>query len=84
MFRILGWCYLWFLPFLQINAQDDFGVLEGNWSGNYANGVSPTAWSGSVDILRKYHKEGGNPVKYGQCWVFSGVTTTGMCVSVLP
>ncbi|XP_067110035.1 LOW QUALITY PROTEIN: protein-glutamine gamma-glutamyltransferase K [Osmerus mordax] len=59
-----------------INAQDDFGVLEGNWSGDYADGVSPTAWSGSVDILRKYHKEGGNPVKYGQCWVFSGVTTT--------
>uniref|UniRef100_A0AAY4AVC8 Protein-glutamine gamma-glutamyltransferase K n=1 Tax=Denticeps clupeoides TaxID=299321 RepID=A0AAY4AVC8_9TELE len=59
-----------------INSPDDQGVLEGNWSGNYAGGTSPTAWSGSVDILRKYYKEDGMPVKYGQCWVFSGVTTT--------
>uniref|UniRef100_A0AAY5KF82 Protein-glutamine gamma-glutamyltransferase K n=1 Tax=Esox lucius TaxID=8010 RepID=A0AAY5KF82_ESOLU len=59
-----------------INSPDDSGVLAGNWSGNYAGGVSPTAWSGSVDILKKYSQEGGMPVKYGQCWVFSGVTTT--------
>lgn len=59
-----------------INSPDDRGVLEGNWSGNYASGTPPTAWSGSVDILRRYHKEGGAPVKYGQCWVFSGVTTS--------
>ncbi|XP_028284183.1 protein-glutamine gamma-glutamyltransferase K [Parambassis ranga] len=59
-----------------INAQDDFGVLVGNWSGNYSNGVSPAAWSSSVEILRKYHASNGTPVSYGQCWVFSGVTTT--------
>ncbi|XP_037643406.1 protein-glutamine gamma-glutamyltransferase K isoform X2 [Sebastes umbrosus] len=59
-----------------INAQDDFGVLVGNWSGNYADGVSPSAWSSSVEILRKYHSTNGTPVSYGQCWVFSGITTT--------
>uniref|UniRef100_A0A8C9SYC9 Protein-glutamine gamma-glutamyltransferase K n=1 Tax=Scleropages formosus TaxID=113540 RepID=A0A8C9SYC9_SCLFO len=59
-----------------INSLDDRGVLEGNWSGDYEEGTSPTAWSGSVDILKKYYAEGGTPVKYGQCWVFSGVTTT--------
>ncbi|KAG7524999.1 protein-glutamine gamma-glutamyltransferase K-like [Solea senegalensis] len=59
-----------------INAQDDSGVLVGNWSGKYADGVSPSAWSSSVEILRKYHTSNGKPVCYGQCWVFSGVTTT--------
>lgn len=61
----------------QINAQDDLGVLVGNWSGNYSDGVSPAAWSSSVDILKQYHSSDGVPVCYGQCWVFSGVTTTG-------
>ncbi|XP_061110395.1 protein-glutamine gamma-glutamyltransferase K-like [Conger conger] len=66
-----------------INSPDDRGVLEGNWSGDYADGTAPTAWSGSVDILKKYHDEGGMPVKYGQCWVFSGVTTTVLrCLGV--
>uniref|UniRef100_A0A8C8GUM4 Protein-glutamine gamma-glutamyltransferase K n=1 Tax=Oncorhynchus tshawytscha TaxID=74940 RepID=A0A8C8GUM4_ONCTS len=59
-----------------INSPDDCGILEGNWSGNYVGGTSPTSWSGSVDILNKYHKDGGAPVRYGQCWVFSGITTT--------
>uniref|UniRef100_A0A7N6C1B8 Protein-glutamine gamma-glutamyltransferase K n=1 Tax=Anabas testudineus TaxID=64144 RepID=A0A7N6C1B8_ANATE len=59
-----------------INAQDDFGVLVGNWSGDYSDGVSPSAWSSSVEILRNYHHSNGTPVSYGQCWVFSGVTTT--------
>ncbi|KAJ8357746.1 hypothetical protein SKAU_G00205400 [Synaphobranchus kaupii] len=59
-----------------INSPNDRGVLEGNWSGDYAGGTAPTSWSGSVDILKQYHQEGGTPVKYGQCWVFSGVTTS--------
>ncbi|XP_059200192.1 protein-glutamine gamma-glutamyltransferase K [Centropristis striata] len=59
-----------------INAQDDLGVLVGNWSGDYSDGVSPSAWSSSVEILRKYLSSRGTPVSYGQCWVFSGITTT--------
>ncbi|XP_053542090.1 protein-glutamine gamma-glutamyltransferase K isoform X1 [Ictalurus punctatus] len=59
-----------------VNSPDDQGVVEGNWSSNYANGTSPTLWNGSVEILRQYHRTGGKPVKYGQCWVFSGVTST--------
>ena len=62
---------------LQINSHDDGGVLMGNWSGDYAGGTPPTAWSGSVKILNNYYEGGGKTVKYGQCWVFSGVTTTG-------
>ena len=58
-----------------INEQDDGGVLVGNWSGDYADGARPTSWNGSVAILEQY-MEGKMPVKYGQCWVFSGVLTT--------
>lgn len=58
-----------------VNAPDDSGVLIGNWSGDYEGGTSPLDWSGSVDILQEYNKN-KTPVKYGQCWVFSGVVTT--------
>ncbi|XP_078483974.1 protein-glutamine gamma-glutamyltransferase K isoform X1 [Ciona intestinalis] len=58
-----------------VNAQDDDGVLVGNWSGDYSGGVSPTKWNGSVEILQQYYNT-GKPVSYGQCWVFSGLVTT--------
>ncbi|XP_053402043.1 annulin-like [Mercenaria mercenaria] len=56
-------------------CDEDNGILWGNWSGNYEDGTSPLDWYGSPRIIRKY-METGKPVKYGQCWVFSGVTTT--------
>uniref|UniRef100_UPI0037E92BCB protein-glutamine gamma-glutamyltransferase K-like n=1 Tax=Semicossyphus pulcher TaxID=241346 RepID=UPI0037E92BCB len=59
-----------------VNSPDDRGVLEGNWSGDYSLGTSPTVWSGSVEILKEYHKNDGSPVKYGQCWIFAGVVNT--------
>uniref|UniRef100_H2YCU3 protein-glutamine gamma-glutamyltransferase n=1 Tax=Ciona savignyi TaxID=51511 RepID=H2YCU3_CIOSA len=58
-----------------VNAQDDDGVLVGNWSGDYSGGVSPTKWNGSVEILQQYFNT-GKPVSFGQCWVFSGLVTT--------
>ncbi|XP_013382452.1 hemocyte protein-glutamine gamma-glutamyltransferase-like isoform X3 [Lingula anatina] len=57
------------------NSPDDNGILMGNWSGNYEGGTRPTKWVGSVAILQEYWKR-KRPVKYGQCWVFSGVVTT--------
>ncbi|KAK5614196.1 hypothetical protein CRENBAI_007854 [Crenichthys baileyi] len=59
-----------------VNSPDELGVIEGNWSGDYSLGTSPTVWSGSVEILNEYYKNKGTPVKYGQCWVFGGVFTT--------
>ncbi|NXE78224.1 TGM4 glutamyltransferase, partial [Cochlearius cochlearius] len=65
-----------------VNAQNDNGVLMGNWSGNYRNGTSPMDWIGSVSILQTYYKT-KRPVRYGQCWVFSGVLTTVMrCLGI--
>ena len=59
-----------------MNANDDKGVILGNWSGNYEGGTAPSAWTGSVPILDEY-LETGEEVSFGQCWVFAGVVTTG-------
>ncbi|XP_076321349.1 annulin-like isoform X1 [Tachypleus tridentatus] len=58
-----------------VNSPDDNGILMGNWSGDYSGGQSPTSWGGSVAILQQFFKT-KKPVKFGQCWVFSGVCTT--------
>lgn len=47
----------------------------GNWSTDHAGGTPPTKWLGSGEILHKYYKK-KKSIKYGQCWVFSGVLTT--------
>ncbi|XP_076983781.1 protein-glutamine gamma-glutamyltransferase Z isoform X1 [Tamandua tetradactyla] len=66
-----------------INSNDDNGVLQGNWGEDYSNGVSPLEWNGSVAILRQWSARGGQPVKYGQCWVFAAVMCTVMrCLGV--
>lgn len=63
---------------MQVNSCDsDKGILTGRWDGKYDGGCSPMDWYGSVRIINQY-METGKPVKYGQCWVFSGVTTTGL------
>lgn len=63
---------------LKVNANDDQGVVLGNWSGNYDGGKSPSSWTGSGEILQSWKKSGFKPVRYGQCWVFAAVLTTGM------
>ncbi|XP_076208449.1 protein-glutamine gamma-glutamyltransferase E-like isoform X1 [Aptenodytes patagonicus] len=59
-----------------VNANDDQGVVLGNWSGNYTGGKSPSSWTGSGEILQNWKKSGFKPVRYGQCWVFAAVLTT--------
>jgi hypothetical protein len=66
----------------QANSPDDGGVLVGNWSGDYSGGTSPLAWVGSVAILQQYWTT-RQPVKYGQCWVFSGILTTSQSPSII-
>ncbi|XP_051000568.1 LOW QUALITY PROTEIN: protein-glutamine gamma-glutamyltransferase E [Acomys russatus] len=66
-----------------INANDDSGVISGNWSGNYSGGVDPRTWNGSVEILKNWKKSGFRPVQYGQCWVFAGTLNTALrCLGV--
>ncbi|NXU55018.1 TGM3 glutamyltransferase, partial [Turnix velox] len=65
-----------------VNANDDQGVVLGNWSGNYDGGKNPSSWTGSVEILHSWKKSGFRPVRYGQCWVFAAVLTTGKCLGI--
>ncbi|XP_061163018.1 protein-glutamine gamma-glutamyltransferase K-like [Saccostrea echinata] len=59
------------------NSCDSDGVLEGRWTSEYPEDCTvPWKWTGSVPIIREYHTNGNKPVRYGQCWVFSGLTTT--------
>ncbi|XP_018559348.1 transglutaminase 5, like [Lates calcarifer] len=67
-----------------INCEDDRGVLKGNWSSNFKQGVHPSMWTGSGDILRQWAESGCRPVKYGQCWVFAAVMCTVMRVLGIP
>ncbi|XP_072259861.1 protein-glutamine gamma-glutamyltransferase 5-like isoform X2 [Pyxicephalus adspersus] len=61
-----------------INSNDDNGVLESSWDELFINGVNPSSWNGSVNILRMWDRSGGRPVRYGQCWVLAGVMCTVM------
>ncbi|XP_017755331.1 PREDICTED: annulin [Eufriesea mexicana] len=58
-----------------VNSPDDNGAVMGNWSDEFGGGTPPTKWLGSQKILQQYYKT-KKPVKYGQCWVFSGVLAT--------
>lgn len=76
-----------YCPFApKVNSNDnDGGILVGNWSGNYADGTSPLAWSGSGAILEQFWRT-RKAVKYAQCWVFGGTLTTSewVCKHFLP
>lgn len=61
------------------NSCDSNGVLAGRWSDKYPDDCTlPWKWTGSVPIIQEYHTNGNKPVRFGQCWVFSGLLTT-MC-----
>lgn len=67
-----------------INSKDDRGVLTGKWNGSFKDGVNPSLWTGSGDVLTQWAESGYSPVKYGQCWVFAAVMCTVMRVLGIP
>ncbi|XP_068454210.1 protein-glutamine gamma-glutamyltransferase 2-like [Clinocottus analis] len=67
-----------------VNCNDDMGILAGKWQGSYEDGVKPTDWSGSADILQRWASSNCSPVRYGQCWVFASVLCTVMRVLGIP
>lgn len=58
-----------------VNSADEGGAVMGNWSNDFSGGTAPTEWIGSKKILQEFYRT-KKPVKYGQCWVFSGVLAT--------
>ena len=60
-----------------VNSVDDDGIVRGRWRAPYNEGTAPWDWTGSVKIIEEYMRNNGEPVNYGQCWVFSAVTVTG-------
>uniref|UniRef100_A0A3Q2QIM2 protein-glutamine gamma-glutamyltransferase n=1 Tax=Fundulus heteroclitus TaxID=8078 RepID=A0A3Q2QIM2_FUNHE len=67
-----------------VNCNDDLGVLAGKWQGDYRDGVKPTDWTGSAEILNRWLSSKFKPVLYGQCWVFASVLCTVMRVLGIP
>ncbi len=67
-----------------VNMQDDNGVLYGRWDGDYTDGQPPDFWRGSGQILEQFYRSNGEPVKYGQCWVFSGVLLSVLRILGIP
>ncbi|XP_041654427.1 protein-glutamine gamma-glutamyltransferase 2-like isoform X2 [Cheilinus undulatus] len=67
-----------------VNCNDDLGILMGKWQGSYKDGVKPTDWSSSADILHHWASSNCSPVRYGQCWVFASVLCTVMRVLGIP
>uniref|UniRef100_A0A3Q2QI65 Protein-glutamine gamma-glutamyltransferase 2 n=1 Tax=Fundulus heteroclitus TaxID=8078 RepID=A0A3Q2QI65_FUNHE len=60
------------------------GILKGNWGNDFRGGVSPTHWSSSYPILKNWFNACFCSVKYGQCWVFSGVMCSVMRLLGIP
>ena len=58
-------------------------VLYGRWDGSYSDGVEPTQWVGSEDILKRWLRA-RKPVRYAQCWVFAAILTTILRASGIP
>jgi hypothetical protein len=58
--------------------------LAGRWDGEYNDGESPLSWTNSRDILKKWRDGNWQPVKYGQCWVFSGILNSALRALGIP
>ncbi|MBX3381093.1 MAG: transglutaminase domain-containing protein [Phycisphaeraceae bacterium] len=62
------------------------GVLEGRWAKTFPGGEKPDFWKSSKQVFEKWLSAGPpySPVKYGQCWVFSGISTTLLRTAGIP
>ena len=58
-------------------------VLYGRWNGYYDDGVEPSQWVGSEEILTRW-LQSELRVRYAQCWVFAAILTTILRASGIP
>lgn len=64
-----------YFSYIVNSENNEKGIVEGRWDYNFPGGIRPTAWRGSESIFTIYLLT-ETPVKYGQCWVFSGLLTS--------
>lgn len=63
-------------------ANESDGLLVGRWSAPYAGGEHPSKWMGSGEIFARWLNS-RTGVRYGQCWVFSGLLSSILrCVGI--
>jgi len=58
-----------------LSTRINMELLEGNWSGKYEEGTSPSVWRDSASIFKDSIKA-NRATKFGQCWVFASLLTT--------
>jgi len=51
-------------------------MLVGKWHKPWPDGVMPTDWDGSGEIIHKYFFSGRKPVKYSECWIYAMILCT--------
>ncbi len=59
------------------SVNSDKSLIEGCWGGDYRGGKSPSDWKSTYEIFRMRERT-GNPIKYGQCWVYAECFTAMM------
>lgn len=58
-------------------------LIEGKWNGNYSDGTPPVNWEYTAQIYRTRMKT-GEPIKYGQCWIFAECMTAALRFMGIP
>jgi len=68
------------------SSEEAHDLLCGRWGNNennYNDGIKPSEWTSSIDIIMNFESNNNLAVKYGQCWVFSYLLMTmlrNMCI----
>jgi len=52
--QVKPYCALVNKIFFKVNSSNGNGILTGRWDNEFADGVNPLCWTGSIAILQQY------------------------------